>query len=267
MSVIVWDELLDRTYESGLDRGVLYPPDASAVPWNGLTSIVEKNDSQKAPVYFDGKKINDLISVGDFEGTLKAITYPEAFTKLDGISKISDGLFLGSQTPKSFGLTYRTKIGNAVSGSDAGYKIHILYNVTAVSSDRTYETQTESPSNVDFEWDISAVPEEVSGYRPTAHIIINSNDFSSELLSVLEGMLYGTEDSAPELLSMIDLILFMLSWFNVIVIDNGDGTWTAYSSRPDGENPIDFPSDGQFAIDPVEVTYLDADTYQFLNLF
>lgn len=266
MSAIAWDQLSDRTYESGLDRGVIYPSSGSPVPWNGLTSIVEKTDGQNTPVYFDGRKINDLVNTGDYAAVLKAITYPDLVSKLEGMSEVTSGMFLGNQSPKSFGLTYRTKLGNAVDGDDAGYKINILYNVTAIPADRTFETRTTSPSPIEFEWDISTVPEEVSGYRPAAHVVINSNDFSSELLEVLEGMLYGTDDADPELLSLRDLIIFVLSWFNVLVVDNGDGTWTAYSSNPD--SPISFgPDDGEFAIDPVEVTYLDVNTYQFLNIF
>lgn len=262
MAVLVWDDVADREFETGLDRGVLYPPEAPAVPWNGLTSIMEKFEQQRQPIYFDGMKINDLITLGDFEGTMKAVTYPDEFTELEGMSQANPGMFLGNQRPEIFGLSYRTLVGNAVDGETAAYKIHILYNVTAVPADRTWATLTDSPTLVEFEWDISAVPEEVTGFRPTAHIVINSKDFDPDLLSLLEDILYGTETTDPGLIPMGDLLVYLLSWFGVIVVDNGDGTWTASSSQPVGSNPITFPSSGQFAISEVTGVYLNSDTYQ-----
>lgn len=261
MSAIVWDEISARTYETGLDRGVLYPPDAPAVPWNGLVEVEEKFDHEVDPVYYDGQKINDLVNPGDFAANVKAVTFPDAFSELEGFAEVNPGMLLGNQKPTPFGLSFRTLIGDT-NGETAGYKLHIVYNATAVPADRTRSTLTDAPSVTPFEWDITAVPEEVPGYRPTAHIVINSSQFDSEFLELIEDMLYGTEDTDPELIPMAELIIFLLSWFSVVVVDNGDGTWTAYSSRPEGDNPITFPADGEFAISEVNGVYLDADTYE-----
>jgi len=261
MSVLVWDSAEDREYESGVDRGVLYPPSAPAVPWNGLTSIVEKSDQQLKPIHWDGMKINDLVILGDFEASMKAITYPDEFSDLEGVVQVNPGMYITNQKPKSFGLSYRTKIGNSLD-EDLGYKIHILYNVTAIPRDKAFETNTGSPSITEFEWDIFSVPEEVIGFRPTAHIIIDSTDIDPELLTLLENLLYGTEDTEAELIPMSELLIYLLSWFSVVVVDNGDGTWTAYSSLPEGENPITFPAAGEFAISEVFGEFLDAQTYE-----
>lgn len=257
MSTIVWDSAPDRLFDSGLDRGVLYPPSGPAVPWNGLTSIVEKFDEDRQPIYYDGRKINDLIVLGDFEATMRAVTFPKEFTELEGMSQAIPGMFLANQKPQTFGLTYRTKIGNAI-GEDVGYKIHILYNITAVPSDRTYSTITDIPSITEFEWEITGIPEEVPGFRPTAHIIIDSTDLDPVLVAAIEDALYGTSSTDPMLLSVPELTLYLLSWAAVVLIDNGDGTYTAYSSQP---GVITFPSSGEFAIDPIPGAYLDADTY------
>lgn len=262
MSALVWDEVVDRTFESGIDRGVLYPSNSPAVPWNGLTEVTEKPEEDVEKVYFDGMKINDLITLGDFQGSMKAVTFPDEFAILQGLSEPMLGMFLGNQRKNSFGLSYRTKIGSAQDGNNHGYKIHILYNVTAMPSDTTFATLTDSPSVTEFEWDILAVPEEIVGNRPTSHIIINSTSFDSDLLEFLEGILYGTEETDPELIPIADLVMFLISWLGVVVVDNGDGTWTAFSSRPEGENPITIMGDGTFSIYQVEGEFLDADTYR-----
>lgn len=259
MSALVWDSAEAREYESGLDRGVLYPPSAAAVPWNGLTSVVEKFDQSRKPIYWDGRKINDLIVLGDFEASMKAVTFPDAFSELEGVVQANPGMYLGNQKPKSFGLSYRTRIGNSID-DQLGYKIHILYNVIAMPKDRTFSTMTDAPSITEFEWDISAVPEEILGFRPTAHIIIDSTDTDPDLLVLLEGLLYGTDTTDPVLIPMAELLIYLLSWFSVVIVDNGDGTWTAYSSSPD--LPIVDNGDGTFDISAVFGTFLDADTYE-----
>lgn len=260
MPVIVWDQVGDRTYETGLDRGVLYLPDGTAVPWNGLTSIIEKFDKETSSVYYEGMKISDLVSLGDFSASMKAVTYPEEFTEIEGMAPIKTGLFLSDQPTKAFGLCYRTQIGNDLEGDSAGYKIHILYNVTAIPTDKTYASLSNSPSLVEFEWDIYAVPEEVPGFRPTAHIVINSLDIDPWLLEELEEKLYGSSFAAASLIPMPDLITFISEWYRVKIIDNGDGTWTAVSSR---EGFISLDSATQlFTIIHVNAVYLDDVTYQ-----
>lgn len=261
MTVLSWDNVGDRFYETGLDRGVLYLPDGSGVPWNGLTSVNEKFDKDTTPVYYDGIKISDLVVLGDYAATIKAFTYPVEFMNFDGYGFLRKGLYLGNQVPQSFSLSYRTKIGNDVQGNDLGYKIHIIYNATAIPNDTTYQTITDSLNLIEFEWDISAVPEEVPGFRPTAHIIVNTIDLEPELLDYIEGKLYGTDDDDPSLISITDLISYMYTWVRMEIVDNSNGTWTA-NSLFDTDITVDITDPTLFTITNAMVKTLDVDTYE-----
>lgn len=231
MPILIWDKAGERVYETGLDKGVLYLPDGSAVPWNGLTSVIESFDKETSPVYYDGMKINELIILGDFSASMKAITYPDEFVEMEGLVSMRPGFLASDQVPKTFGLCYRTRVGNDLEGEDYGYKIHILYNVTAIPKDKTYASTQLDPSVTEFEWDITAVPEEAPGLRPTAHFIINSVDIDPLLLEELESMLYGDAFVSASLIPMADLVTFINDWFLIKIIDNGDGTWSAVSLR------------------------------------
>lgn len=260
MSTIVWDKVGDRTYQTGVDRGVLYLPDGSGVPWNGLTSIAETPNRESNPVYFDGKKINDLVTLSDFVGSMKAITYPEEFLEFEGIASLRDGLHYADQRVKCFNLSYRTLIGSDVNDG-LGYKLHILYNVTAVAKDKEYATLNEETSLTEFEWDITAVPEEIPGFYPTAHIIVDSRNVHPLLLQDIEKMLYGDDDSEASLTPMADLVTYLATWFLIKITDNGDGTWTAEAPHPGYIEFVDGDPT-QFRILHANATYLDADTYE-----
>lgn len=240
---LVWDKVGDRRYEHGLDRGVLYLPDGRAIPWNGLTSIVEAENRETASNYFDGMKINTLVTSGEYTAVMKAITYPEEFEELQGIGNLIDGVYLDSQPIKAFDLSYRTLIGTDVD-SDAGYKIHILYNVIALPKDKTYATLTDASSILEFEWDISAVQEEIDGHSPTAHIIIDTTQVGFAFIQAIEALLYGTDSTGGSLPTLDDLVTFLkslaLTMGTVVIsiVDNGDGTWTA-TTEEDGLIVVD----------------------------
>lgn len=252
MPVLEWDKLGSRVYETGVDRGVLYLDEGVAIPWNGLTSVVEKSNTTVTAVYYDGMKINDIISPGVFSATLKAFTYPDEFMEIDGYGKLNDGLFVSDQPPKPFSLSYRTQISNDVDGL-FGYKIHILYNCWVDPSDRTHVTTAGTLAPVEFEWAITAVPEDLPNMRPTAHIIIDSTDFAPGLLAEIEEILYGSDDAFPGLIPMADLIAFMGEWYRdnppppplIDIEDLGDGTWTATTT--DSSLVVDH-GDGTFTI-------------------
>lgn len=259
MPGIVWDAVGDRVYETGLDKGVLYLPDGSAVPWNGLTAIIEQFDKETSPVYYDGMKINDLVSLGDFAASMKAVTYPEEFVEIEGIVSTRRGLFFGDQLPQTFGLCYRTQIGNDLEGDVAGYKIHIIYNVTAIPNEKTYASMSADPSLMEFEWSITAVPEEISGIRPTAHIIIESSKLDPWLLEELEAILYGNTTADAALIPMLELVTYLNEWCRLKIVDNGDGTWSAISVR-DGYISLDT-IENLFTIININAVYIDPDTY------
>ncbi len=257
---LVWDHPRERVYETGLDHGVLYLPDGSAVPWNGLTSVIEQFNRESSPVYYDGMKISDLVVLGDFSASMKAVTYPDEFIEIEGLASLRRGMFFGDQRPQTFGLCYRTQIGNGLEGDIAGYKIHIIYNVTAIPREKTYASITADPSLVEFEWDITAVPEEVPGFYPTAQIILDSRNFDPWLLEELEEMLYGSFLKEAVLIPMPDLVRYINEWYRVKIVDHGDGTWTATSAR-DGLIDINV-ADDMFTIIQVNALFLDDVTYQ-----
>ena len=259
MPVLQWDAAGDRIYESGLDHGVLYLEDGSAVPWNGLTAVTESFDKTTSPIYFDGSKVNDLVTLGDFQASLKAITYPDEFLRFEGIGNALEGVQFSDQKPKTFALSYRTQIGSDVEASGEGYKIHVLYNVTAIPSNKDYASFSSDPTLTEFEWTITAVPEEVPGFRPTAHIIFDSRYIDPDLLADIELLLYGGVTANAALPAFADLIELLFGFYRVEIVDNKDGTWTANTIF---EGYISMLSEEEFQIDNVDATYLDADTYE-----
>lgn len=253
MAKLEWNESGSKTYEGGLDRGVLYLDTGEGVVWNGLLSVRERPSTSINPVYFDGTRINNLAVLGDFAATLSAYTYPDEFSEYEGVYEFQDGVYLGDQTPKPFGLSYRTKIGSD-AGPDQGYKIHVLYNLTATQSGVEYETLGLDPNPIEFEWDITAVPEDIQGYRPTAHLIIDSRRIDELLLADIEDILYGSDESPARLPSIKALSAFIKKWERIIITDNGDGTWSAEARE---EGLISMLDGTTFQITEASATYVD----------
>ena len=257
MPVINWDNVGERTYESGLDRGVLYLPDGSAVPWNGLTSISEKVEKSVDAVFYDGAKISDLVTMGSFSASLSAMTYPEEMDLIEGTRELRNGVFLGEQSPTTFGLCYRTTMSNDLD-AEAGYKIHVVYNITAVPSDRNYASLNDSPEPLEFEWDLTTTPEHLDGLRPSAHMVIKTADLDPWLLAEIEEILYGGTVAAASLIPMDELVDKINNWFRVQITDNGDGTFTASS---DYAGYIFVLPEGAFQINYANIIYTDDNTY------
>jgi hypothetical protein len=257
MPTIVWDKVGGRTFEGGLDRGVLYLPDGSGVPWNGLTSVNEHINAAVEMVYYDGQKISELVSLGEFSASMKALTYPDEMIELEGAVELKNGLFANDQQPKRFSLCYRTRVANDVN-REAGYKIHLIYNVLAIPSDKSYSSIGTDLSAVEFEWTITAIPEDVPGLRPTAYITIDSTKTDPWLLEEIERMLYGDTYSYASLVPMDELISHITEWYRIKIIDNGDGTWTAVEKKA---GSIDIELDQYFEIINVNARYLDEVTF------
>lgn len=197
MFAITWDEIGKRFYETGVDRGVLYPSGevgayADGVAWNGLTSLNERpSGAEPTPVYADNIKYLNLISAEEFEATIEAYTYPDEFEECDGSASIAPGVTIGQQVRKSFGLSYRTRIGNDLDGADYGYIIHLIYGCRATPSERNYSTINDNPEANTNSWDLSTTPVPVTGYKPTSHLKIDSTKTDKEKLAALEDIIYG----------------------------------------------------------------------------
>lgn len=259
MPALVWDKIGERTFEKGVSKGVIYFEDGRAVVWNGLTAVSEATNKEVTPVYYDGIKVNDIVSVGDFSGSISALTYPDEMLEIEGYARPGSGIYFGEQPGTAFNLSYQTLIGNDVVGCDCGYKIHILYNVTAVPSDRNYETVSNNSDLNPFEWTITTVPEEVPGFRPTSRIIIDSRYVQPELLEQIELMLYGFNTANPSFPSFEDLMGLLTNNYIIDITDLKDGRWTATTNF---EGYISRPGPGEFQIDEVDAVYIDPDTYE-----
>jgi hypothetical protein len=260
MAAIKWDEVGARKIEAGIDRGVLYDPDGIGVAWNGLISVEEEGTNEVEAVYFDGLKGNDLVTIGDYSANMTAFTYPEEFQPFSGMEEDQRGIYLTAQEQGRFHLSYRTLIGSDTSHLGANYKIHLVYNLTANVATRNWETLALEVTPMEFEWHITAIPEDMDGHRPTAHIILDSSRMDPWLLEDLEDIIYGNADNDPTLPPLGSLITWIRKWNRLIIEDHGDGTWSAISQD---DSVIDVHPDGYFEItaDDDDVVVIDANTY------
>lgn len=221
MARISWANAGMRVFEAGIDRGVLYVDGSPGVPWVGLIGVNKQQSGGEAkPKYQDGIKIGNRTSPEQFEATIEAYTYPLEFERCDGTHRVDNGLRITQQRRKSFGMAYRSKIGNDVDGLTHGYKIHILYNLKAEPSERGYQTLTDVNEAATFNWKVTSRPVQILGHRPSAHFIIDSRDVPLSLLETLENILYGTELSSPALPSPGEL-LFLFDSFEDMIYDAG----------------------------------------------
>lgn len=203
---IVWDKTGERIYETGVDRGVLYPMGEggeyeAGIPWNGLTGVTESpSGAEPTAIYADNIKYINIMSAEDFGATIEAYYYPKEFALCDGSAELAEGVIIGQQARKMFGLCYRTLIGNDVRNNDYGYKIHIIYGAMASPSEKPYATVNDSPEAITFSWEVSTTPVNVSGFKPTACVTIDSTTSDPTKLQELEDILYGkdaTEGGEP----------------------------------------------------------------------
>lgn len=206
MSRLIWDNVGEKTYETGLDRGVLYSLNTatnaydSGVAWNGLSKVSEKpSGAESSDIYADNIKYLNLLSAEKFGATIEAYTYPKEFEACDGTAQPVAGMIIGQQTRKTFGLSYRTLVGNDVAGTDFGYKIHCIYGAVASPSEKGYSSVNESPEAITFSWEVNTTPVPVEGFKPTAYVIIDSTKVSAEAVAAIEAILYGTEGEEPRL--------------------------------------------------------------------
>ena len=201
---ISWDESGERLYETGVKQGVLYVADASGnypkgVPWNGLSAVTESPSGAEAnPIYADDIKYLNLYSAEEFGATIEAYTYPDEFAECDGSAELADGVLLGQQNRKTFGLCYRTTLGNDVQGDNYGYKLHLIYGAKASPSEKGYQTINDSPEAISFSWEVNTIPVNVTGFKPTSYIVIDSTKADSTKLTALESVLYGTPASGND---------------------------------------------------------------------
>lgn len=206
MAKLVWDEVGSRFFETGIKNGVLFVQNDeggynTGVVWNGLTAVTESpSGAEETPLYADDIKYVVFYSNEEFGATVEAYTYPEEFEQCDGSAQLGKGVSVGQQARRSFGLVYKTAVGNDIQGQDFGYKIHIIYGCKAAPSEKAFATVNDSPEAVTFSWEISTVPVNVEGLKPTATVVIDSTKCEAEHLAAIEAKLFGSEDGEATLL-------------------------------------------------------------------
>lgn len=258
MTALTWDNVGERVYQTGVDHGVLYLRDGDAVAWNGITGVEESSTVELKSYYLEGVKYLEMLVPGDFSGKLKAITYPPEFDSVNGILEAAEGLSLYEQPPKQFNLSYRTKVGDDIQGLDLGYKIHLLYNVLAKPEAVAFNSISDQTQPVEFVWSLTGTPDRLPRARPTCHATIDSRTTPPEILELIENQLYGTEVTPPNMPSLADLAEYFGYLGALIIVDNGNGTWTAID---EGDAYIGMFDATTFVIDNVDGTYLDENTY------
>ena len=205
MPKLLWDQTGQRLYETGVNKGVIYPQSSNGlyqkgVAWNGLTAVTESPSGAEAtPLYADNTKYLNLVSAEEFGATIEAYMYPDEFAVCNGETSLVDGVSIGQQARSAFGLSYQTLIGNDVDSNNHGYKIHIIYGALAAPSERAYSTVNDSPEAITFSWEISTTPVEVTGFKPTATLIIDSTKVEAEAMAAIEKVLYGDGETDARL--------------------------------------------------------------------
>lgn len=205
MSKLVWDAAGHRKYETGVKQGVLYPlgPNGTyplGVAWNGLTAVTESpSGAEPTPIYADNITYLNLMSAEVFGATIEAYTYPDEFEQCDGSSELAEGVSIGQQKRKPFGLCYKTVLGNDVDGDEHGYKLHMIYGALAAPTEKGYSTINDSPEAITFSWEVTTTPVEVTGFKPTACLTVDSTKVDATKLAALEAILYGSSDSEARL--------------------------------------------------------------------
>lgn len=231
MTKLSWGTVGERFYETGTDHGVLYL-DGIGVAWNGLISVTESpSGGDPTPYYLDGVKYLNHSNPEEFEATIEAYTYPDEFMACDGSSQLANGLRITQQRRKSFGMVYRTKIGNDLDGADHAYKLHVIYNAMATPSSSNYKTTSDSPDLLTFSWKIGTKPQKFDdlafGTMYGSHLVIDSRVTYPWAMEAVENVLFGTDTMAATLPNPTDLLKLFVDNALLKVIDNGDGTWTA----------------------------------------
>lgn len=201
---LVWDQIGERLYETGVDRGVVYPQTSGTYPagfaWNGLTNVtLSPSGAEASPLYANNKKYLNLISIEELGGNIEAYTYPDEFAECNGFKTMVPGVRIGQQKRKPFGFSFRTLIGNDTDGTSYGYKIYLVYGAQASPSENANATVNDSPEAKTMSWEFTTTPVEIEGYEPTACIEIDSTTVDADKLAALEAILYGSEDTEARL--------------------------------------------------------------------
>lgn len=264
MARISWDQAGQRYYEAGVDRGVLYVGSDAGVPWSGLISVDEKPSGGKSIAYYiDGEKYLNISEDEEYAATIEAFTFPVEFLPCNGMLGADTGLYVMHQPRQPFCMSYRTMIGSD-SADEAGYLIHMIHNALADPSDRSNATINDSPTPSSFSWDISTCAPQLSGFKSSAHLVIDTRTAHPGAVSDVEDILYGTDTTSARIPGLPELITIFDNNALFVVVDNGDGTWTATAA--DSLGAIQMLDAATFQIDWPSAEFVDSTTYTLKSL-
>lgn len=251
MAEIVWTNI-DRTYETGIDRGVLYLTDGTAVPWNGLVEVSYESEYEATAAYFDGFKVHDMIKPKEFQGTVKALSYPK---ELANNNAGASGVYGIGQPKEIFGFSYREKI------VEGGYKVHIFGNLTINPTSRDYETLSDSSEAIELEWDLIGPRTDPENGPPTTRVTIDTRFVDSDLWTELQAILYGNDiqdagfnQFAPEP-TYVSFLTWLIDWVKVRITDWSEDYWLL---QTDLDGYVTDMGGSIWRIENVDATYLDA---------
>lgn len=263
MTKIVWDQAGSRLFEVGVDRGVFYPSTGNGFAWNGLSSVTETiKDANETIHFIDGTKFVNQLTIGDFSAAIQAYTYPDEFAEYDGYG--DDGFTY--QKRKTFNLSYRTRVGDDLSGPDNAYKLHLVYNCLASPVSSDYATNGNSIDPTMFSWTISTTPIAIPNARPTAHIVIDTTRAYSGVVSAIEDILYGVDGIDPRFPGIEEIIQIFGDLSPFIIIDHGDGSFTAIGADDSELSHVTLLEPTVFELSSPTVNLISEDTYTAYTL-
>lgn len=222
--MLTWDPPNERYYHQGLDRGVIYIGADPPVTWNGLVEVNEGGTSNTEIIYRDGKVILADIDASDFEASVSAVFFPDELSACLGIPKAAENFYVDNQKPKRFGFSYRTLVGSGSTGDMFGYQIHLVYNALASIGQRSRKSLSDSPEMMPFDFNLVCTPIKVTGFRPSAHYIIDTRGMNVGQITDLENILYGAGVVAGRLPTPTELFSLLNFGVTMKVHNNGDGT-------------------------------------------
>lgn len=204
MARVTWDAVGERRYETGVDRGVVYPQVGAAYPkgeaWNGLIAVTKSpSGAEPTPLWANNHKYANLISAEELGFSIEAYMYPDSFAECNGEKEVVAGMRIGQQKRTPFGMCYRNLIGTDTEGTKAGYILNLIYGATASPAEETDTTVNDSPEAKTMSWECNTTPVEVKDCDPTSSLEIDSTKVDATKLKALEDILYGTEEKEPRL--------------------------------------------------------------------
>lgn len=206
MTVLAWDRMDERRFETGLDRGVLYPVGGSPVVWNGLTSIQEVQNRQTKDFFQDGVRVFQRSIAQPYSAKIQAYTVPNIVFSLVGHKSLAAGVNLhDGSTPFRTHLCYRTRIGSALEGVEFGYRLHLVYDLLINPDDVQLDTTNDQSNATVFGLTVNAI-QRMWQNLPVNHISVDSTEVDPGWLLNLENQLYGTPTSDPTMPDLMTLL-------------------------------------------------------------